>query len=167
MTEYVRHLRERVGGDELLQVPSVSIALRDGEGRVLLARHSEADAWVLPGGAIEPGEVPADAAMREMWEETGVVVQLTGIVGVFGGPDFITRYRNGDRTSYVMTLFEALTSAGELRPDGVELLELRFVSHDAARQLPTSPWVPEALEAVFGARARGTFRPATWTPPAR
>ena len=41
MPEYVRHLRSIVGGGELLQIPSVSIALRDAEGRVLLARHAE------------------------------------------------------------------------------------------------------------------------------
>jgi 8-oxo-dGTP pyrophosphatase MutT (NUDIX family) len=65
VTEYVRRLRGMVGGEELLQVPSVSIALRDGDGRVLLARHSEGGSWVLPGGAIEPGETPADAAMPD------------------------------------------------------------------------------------------------------
>ena len=86
VTEHVRRLREIVGGEELLQVPSVSVALRDAGGRVLLARHSEGGTWLLPGGAIEPGETPADAALREMWEETGLVVLLTRIVGVFGGP---------------------------------------------------------------------------------
>ena len=61
MVEYVRRIRNVVGHDELLQIPSASIALRDGQGRVLLARHSEGDVWLLPGGAIEPTEVPADA----------------------------------------------------------------------------------------------------------
>jgi 8-oxo-dGTP pyrophosphatase MutT (NUDIX family) len=72
VAEYVRRLRDIVGGEELLQVPSVSIALRDADGRVLLARHSEGGVWLLPGGAIEPTEVPADAAVREMFEETGL-----------------------------------------------------------------------------------------------
>ena len=78
MPEYVKRLRELVGPDEILQIPSVSIALRDQHGRVLLARHVEGDQWVLPGGAIEPGEVPKDAAIREMREETGIEVRLTG-----------------------------------------------------------------------------------------
>ena len=43
MAEYVLRLRERVGGEELLQIPSVAIALRDANGRVILARHSEGD----------------------------------------------------------------------------------------------------------------------------
>jgi 8-oxo-dGTP pyrophosphatase MutT (NUDIX family) len=72
VSEHVQRIRRIVGHDVLLQIPSVSIALRDSEGRVLLARHSERLEWLLPGGAIEPGEVPAAAAVREMFEETGL-----------------------------------------------------------------------------------------------
>ena len=99
MPEYVQRLRALVGGEELLQLPSVAVALRDADGRVLLARHSEGGVWLLPGGGIEPGETPADAAVREMFEETGLLVRLTGLIGVFGGPEFIVHYRNGHRTS--------------------------------------------------------------------
>ena len=77
MAEYVRRLRELIGGNELLQVPSVSTALRDVQGRVLVVRHSEGGVWLLPGGAIEPAEVPADAAVREMFEKTGLLVRLS------------------------------------------------------------------------------------------
>ena len=80
LAEYVQRLRTLVGGEELLQIPSVSIALRDPEGRVLLARQAEGDVWLLPGGAIEPAETPADAAVREMFEETGLLVRLTSLV---------------------------------------------------------------------------------------
>ena len=50
--------------------------------------------------------------MREIWEEAGVVVRLTRLVGVFGGPDFVVQYLNGDRTSYAMAVF----AGGGLRP---------------------------------------------------
>jgi 8-oxo-dGTP pyrophosphatase MutT (NUDIX family) len=159
MPEYVRRLRELVGGDELLQIPSVSVALRDEAGRVLLARHVEGDAWLLPGGAIEPAETPADAAVREMFEETSLVVQLTRLVGVFGGPEFIVQYRNGHRTSYVMSVFEAASAKATPRPDGRELLELRYVDKAAAAELRLASWVEEVLSAVFdegpGFRAAG------------
>ena len=166
MTEHVLRLRELVGGDELLQLPSVGIALRDGTGRVLLARHAEGDVWLLPGGTVEPGEVPADAAVREMWEETGLIVRLTGLVGVFGGPEFVVRYRNGHRTSYVMTVFEAALTGGVARPDAQELLELRYASEPDARALPMPPWMNEVLPALFRRSGTHAFRPATWAPPA-
>jgi ADP-ribose pyrophosphatase YjhB (NUDIX family) len=164
VAEYVRRLRGIVGGDEVLQVPSVSIALRDDDGRVLLARHTEGDVWVLPGGAIEPGEVPSDAAVREMFEETGFLVRLTGLLGVFGGPEFIVRYRNGHKTSYLMAVFEAELDGGSSRPDAREVSEVRFVNQEETETLFKAAWVDEVLDAVFrGGRARG-FRPETWYP---
>jgi ADP-ribose pyrophosphatase YjhB (NUDIX family) len=162
--DYVRRLRVLVGGEELLQLPSVSIALRDADGRILLVRHAEGNVWLLPGGGIEPGETPADAAVREMFEETGLIVRLTRLVGVFGGPEFIVRYRNGDRASYVTVTFEATLTGGTSRPDSTELLELRFVNEVEARELPKATWVGEVLDSVFhGERGRG-FRPQEWQP---
>jgi ADP-ribose pyrophosphatase YjhB (NUDIX family) len=163
--EYVRRLREIVGSSELLQVPSVSIALRDAQGRVLLVRHSEGGVWLLPGGAIEPTEVPADAAVREMFEETGLLVRLTRLVGVFGGPEFVIDYRNGDRTSYVMAVFEAEHLDGAQHPDGVEVLEVRFVTESDAAALPKARWVPEVLETVFRPGNTRGFRPQSWNRP--
>ena len=158
MADYVHRLREIVGSEELLQVPSVSIALRDAQGRVLLVRHSEGGVWLLPGGAIEPAEVPADAAVREMVEETGLLVRLTNLVGVFGGPEFVIHYRNGDRTSYVMVVFEAEQVGGAQRADGAEVLEVEFVTESEAAMLPKARWAPEVLEAVFAPRRTRGFR---------
>jgi ADP-ribose pyrophosphatase YjhB (NUDIX family) len=165
VAEYVRHLREIVGGNELLQVASVSIALRDAQGRVLVARHSEGGVWVLPGGAIEPAEVPADAAVREMFEETGYLVRLTRLVGVFGGPEFVIHYRNGHRTSYVMAVFEAEQIGGAQYPDGAEVLEVRFVTESEATALPKAHWVAEVLEMVFRPGDTRGFRSHDWKPP--
>jgi 8-oxo-dGTP pyrophosphatase MutT (NUDIX family) len=167
MAEYIHHLRKVVGSEELLQLPSASVALRDEQGRVLLARHAEGDVWLLPGGGIEPGETPADAAVREMWEETGLLVRLTRLVGVFGGSEHIIRYRNGDRTSYVTATFEATPDSGRAQPDGSELLEMRFVSEPEANALRTAPWVPEILRAVFHPDAATAFRAPTWLPATR
>jgi 8-oxo-dGTP pyrophosphatase MutT (NUDIX family) len=164
MSDYVRELRGQLAPGRLLQVPSVSVAVRDDAGRVLLARHSEVGAWVLPGGAIEPGETPADAAVRETWEEAGLLVRLTRLVGVFGGPDFIVQYRSGDRTSYVMTVFEGRAESGAPRPDGVELLELRFVGGDEWPSLPCARWAPPVLAAVFAPPPAAAFAPPTWKP---
>ncbi len=48
------------------------------EGRVLLHHHRKLDMWLPPGGHIEKDELPDDAALREVWEETGVRVALVG-----------------------------------------------------------------------------------------
>ena len=48
------------------------------DGRVLLHWHAKLGRWLPPGGHIEPNELPDDAAVREVWEETGVEVDLVG-----------------------------------------------------------------------------------------
>lgn len=48
------------------------------DGRVLLHLHRKLGMWLPPGGHIEPGELPDEAAVREVWEETGVAVELVG-----------------------------------------------------------------------------------------
>ena len=53
---------------------------------------------------IEPYETPADAALRETWEETGLLVELRGIVGVFGGELCASTYANGDEVAWVATV---------------------------------------------------------------
>lgn len=48
------------------------------EGRVLLHRHVKLNRWLPPGGHIEPNEIPDEAALREVFEETGVRATLVG-----------------------------------------------------------------------------------------
>jgi 8-oxo-dGTP diphosphatase len=54
------------------------------EGRILLAHWSQGgySGWTLPGGGIDPGEDPADAAVREIAEETGYRAELGALIGV-------------------------------------------------------------------------------------
>jgi hypothetical protein len=83
---------------------------------------------------------------------------------VFGGPHYVVHYRNGDRTSYVSSVFEAVIESGEIRPDGSELRELRFVTESESADLALAPWVAEVLAAIFRHDGGGAFRPPTWTP---
>jgi 8-oxo-dGTP pyrophosphatase MutT (NUDIX family) len=163
MSPYLRDLRARIG-NRLLELPSVALAIRDDAGRVLLLRHAELDAWVLPGGTVEPLEVPADAALREAWEETGLLVELRGVLGVYGGPEFVVRYRNGDEASFLMVIFEARAVSGALRLDGEEALELRWASHEEAAALPLSPWLVTVLPDLFAPRGATRFRASVWCP---
>jgi 8-oxo-dGTP pyrophosphatase MutT (NUDIX family) len=102
---YIAAIRRLVGG-ALVLVPSVTACIFDDHNRLLLLRHTDRDVWATPGGTIEPGESPADAVVRECHEELGVLVEPAAILGVFGGPGYEVRYGNGDRTAYVMTVFD-------------------------------------------------------------
>src|ERR1700683_301912 len=130
---YVLALGDKIG-HELLMLQSVSVMLFD-DGRLMLAQHRDTGRWVTIGGAIDPDEPPADAAVRECWEETGLLVEPTEVLGVYGGPEFRILYPNSDVASYTVTVFEARRIEGEPRPDGVEVVALRFVSRDEAGAL--------------------------------
>ena len=51
---------------------TASARVKDSEGRIALVRNSWSDGWFVPGGAVEPGETPQEAARREIHEETGL-----------------------------------------------------------------------------------------------
>lgn len=155
MSPYLHRLRERVGSARLL-LPSVSAHVFDAEGRLLLVRQRDGGLWSTPGGMIEPDERPADAVVREVWEETGLRVEPVRVAGVYGGPEFIVTYPNGDETQYVIIAFECAVTGGEPRPDGDETMEVRFWSQRETAGLPMPPWLPAILPDAF-ARAGTAF----------
>jgi 8-oxo-dGTP pyrophosphatase MutT (NUDIX family) len=164
ISEYMRSLRERVG-PRLLLVPSVTVLARDRRDRVLLVEVAGAGVWVAPGGMIDPLERPADAAVREMWEETGLVVELDRLLGVYGGPEFQVTYPNGDVSAYVMTVFGARVVGGELRPDGEEICDAAWVAPDDPAGRTLAGWVPIVLGALGRDPDRAHFEPPHWRPP--
>ena len=164
MSDYMRGLRDKVG-TAVLEVPTVSVITFDSKARALLVRHTETGEWTTPGGMIEPYEIPADAAVRDAWEETGLHVMPRSIVGVFGGLPCSGTYANGDRVSFVSTVFVAEILGGRLQPDGVETLETRFFSRDELAGVAVRPHVMLYLDAAWARDPRVHFQAPTWRPP--
>jgi 8-oxo-dGTP pyrophosphatase MutT (NUDIX family) len=163
LSGHLRELRKKVGHD-LLVLPSAAVAIYDEDRRILLGLHSDQKIWVLPGGLIEPGETPADAAVRETFEETGLIVKLTSLLGVYGGPELIVDYVNGDRASYVGTIFRGSVIGGTPRPDAEETLELRYFSRADLGAVRYSRWMNLALDVLFSERGPADFQRPTWKP---
>jgi 8-oxo-dGTP pyrophosphatase MutT (NUDIX family) len=163
ISPYIHHLRQRVGHD-LLQIPSVTILVFDEQNRVLLVKDAGSSQWTTPGGAIDPGEHPADAAVREMWEETNLLVELTHITGIYGGSEFIITYPNSDQVSYFMTVFAARILSGEMRPDQVETLKVAYFAPDDLTTLELSSWKQLVLANAFRPQPKTRFQPNNWQP---
>jgi 8-oxo-dGTP pyrophosphatase MutT (NUDIX family) len=163
MSEYLQELRKKVGHD-LLLLPSAAVAILDDDSRLLLCLHRDKNIWVAPGGLIEPGEQPADAAVRETWEETGLVIEITGILGVYGGSDLIIDYPNGDRAAYVGTIFRGRPVSGSMRADGEETLDVKYFTREEFQRTPHAKWLDRAMPVLFDRSSPPHFVPAVWNP---
>ena len=163
ISAHIRALRDKIGND-LLTLPSVAVMLFDDQDRLLVAQEAATGLWMTVGGAVEPDETPADAAVRECWEETGLLVEPTAVLGVFGGPEFRVTYPNGDHASYVVIAFLARQIGGTASPDGLEASALRFVSREEAAALPMAPITKELVAHAFTYEDQPFFAPPKWRP---
>jgi 8-oxo-dGTP pyrophosphatase MutT (NUDIX family) len=94
-------------------------ALVEREGRILLVRHSYVPGWLLPGGGVGRGEPPADAILRELKEEIGLVRSSP--------PEFVGLYsRRVGWVTNVIALYRIGDAEFVFRPN-VEIREIRFV----------------------------------------
>ena len=115
ISDYYRRLREKIGTQRIFS-PSVVAVIPDAEGRVLFVQGTGEDSWGLPAGAIELGETPAEAVMREVFEETGLRVVPTQVLAVFGGSAFRYTYPDGNQVEYTITVFSCKIQGGLLEP---------------------------------------------------
>jgi 8-oxo-dGTP diphosphatase len=134
MSDYVRRMRAKIGTDLLFICGATAIVINE-QGEVLLHRRSDNGVWSLPGGAIDPGEEPADAVVREVWEETGVRVIPERIVGVYSGPDHFAAYPNGDQIVILSVTFACRPVGGQPHVHDDESLEVRYFSPNALPQI--------------------------------
>lgn len=141
-SDYVQSIRARIGHD-LLLLPGVTAVIREGD-RFLLARTSGSDEWGLLGGGVEPGEDPDEAIVRELQEEIGARVRVTGIVGAYGGESLVVTYPNGDRVSYFSTAF-ACELLDPPVPDEDEVVEVGWFTLAEIAELPHPLWVDRML----------------------
>jgi 8-oxo-dGTP diphosphatase len=151
ISPYVARLRERIGHD-LLLLPGAGGVVRDDQGRVLLLKSAHDGRWSLPAGMVEPGEQPADAVLREIAEETGVVAEVESLAGVSKQP---ARYANGDRVEYLVVWFRCRAVGGAARPDGDESLEVGWFAPDALPEVGLATRV--RIEATADEHARPFF----------
>lgn len=129
MSQYYQGLREKVG-PELLLMPSVAAVIRNGEGEILFLRKPGETKWGLPAGVIEPGEKPSRALRREVYEETGLMVNPVRLIGAFSGSKFRYQYDNGDQVEYLTLVFECVMINRSLKGLDGEAEELRFFKEE-------------------------------------
>lgn len=163
ISDYLRSLRAHIGSD-LVLLPSVAVMARDAGGRLLLARDRATGLWQTVGGGMDPNEQPADAAVREAFEETGLLVEPTRIIGVYAGPQFCLTYPNGDTVSYVGISFAARVVGGAERPCDDEVDRLGWFDREQALALPMAPHTRLLIEDAFSDAPSTGFAAPSWRP---
>ncbi|MGV9380006.1 NUDIX hydrolase [Nonomuraea sp. NPDC003707] len=95
-------------------VPSVNVVVTNAGGDVLMIRRTDNNNWAVPGGAIDLGESIPQAAIRETLEETGIVCEITGLVGTYSDPRHVILYTsNGEARQEFSIVLRGQAVSGE------------------------------------------------------
>ncbi len=109
-------------------VPSANVVVTDDRGRILLIHRTDNDNWAVPGGAMDLGESLPDTAVRETLEETGIQVEVTGLVGIYTDPRHVILYTsNGEARQEFSVVFVARAIGGEPKTSD-ESREVRWMA---------------------------------------
>lgn len=138
-----------VYGGQVKIVLAASAVIVDPDGRILLVKRGhepQKGRWSVPGGRLEPGETPAQAAVREVREETGLDVRV-------GEQLWTDTVPFGDDHLYRVHDFAATVIGGELR-SGDDADDARWFSAAELEALPLTPGLTDSL------RGAGVIPPA-------
>ncbi|MDD2921396.1 MAG: NUDIX domain-containing protein [Anaerolineales bacterium] len=105
---------DRFGKEGELRLGCSATIFDSKREKVLLTQRADNGRWCLPGGRMESGESAAEACEREVWEETGLKVRVTRLIGVYSNPDQLVIYPDGNKAFFVVLSFEAEIVSGEL-----------------------------------------------------
>ncbi|MEV6792952.1 NUDIX domain-containing protein [Streptomyces sp. NPDC051320] len=130
--DFIREIRA-TAGQQLLLLPGVSAVVLDDEGRVLLGRRADTGKWSIIGGIPEPGEQPADAAVREVYEETAVRCVPERVILVQALKEI--QYPNGDRCQFMDISLLCRATGGRARVNDDESLDVGWFTVDALPEL--------------------------------
>ena len=127
----------------------------------LLLWHNKIEAWLPPGGHIDPGELPEEAAVREVAEETGLQIELLGsrrewaTVSVLVQPICILLEDINPGHQHIDLIYFARVVGGNARINPCESSQLRWCDHDEL----AGPEIPEDIR-ILGRRALVALSPS-------
>jgi 8-oxo-dGTP pyrophosphatase MutT (NUDIX family) len=150
-------------------VAAYALCVRDGQ--ILLARSPAPDGgppeWVLPGGGMEHGEDPHDTVLREVAEETGYRIEVTGLLGLHSSRrTFPRRFGRAVDHHGVRLVYEGMVTGGELRYEVDGSTDMAaWHDLDAVPALNRVSMVDIGLRLRIERPADGHLRPTSETPP--
>ncbi|MEU3765687.1 NUDIX domain-containing protein [Amycolatopsis keratiniphila] len=128
---------------------AVSAFIQDDEGRILMIRRTDNDLYSIPGGQLELGETLAQAAVREVREETGIECEVTGVIGLYSNPNHVIAYDDGEVRQEFSICFRADSIGGTARTSD-ESKEVCWVSAEMVAEMNVHPSIKMRVEHGLG-----------------
>ncbi|EYT56835.1 ADP-ribose pyrophosphatase [Dietzia sp. UCD-THP] len=160
--DFVLELRRHVGTAPLWLAGATAV-IRDPHGaRVLLVRRADNGWWTPVTGIVDPGEHPAETAVREAREEADVRIRVDRVASI--GVSRMVTYANGDRAQYLDHTFACTYLDGAPHPADGENTDVRWFAVDDLPEM--RPHMLARLEAGLADEERARIELATESSPA-
>lgn len=131
---------------------AVSAFVQDEEGRILMIRRTDNGLYSIPGGQVEPGETLTEATVREVKEETGIEIEVTGLIGLYSNPNHVIAYDDGEIRQEFSICFRAHRRAGRQKTSD-ESSDVRWIEPDDLDGLAIHPSTRLRLEHAIADRS--------------
>lgn len=116
-------------------VPGGSALVVDDQGAILMQRRSDSGNWSFPGGVMEIGETLEQCVIRETEEETGLDIEITGILGIYTDPEHVIAYADGEVRQEFNITFYGRVIGGRIEVSS-ESTEVRFLRLEELETVP-------------------------------
>ncbi|WP_028933957.1 NUDIX hydrolase [Pseudonocardia spinosispora] len=133
-------------------VIAASAFVRDQSGGLLMIRRTDNGLHALPGGRHELGETMTETAIRETVEETGMTIEVTGLIGIYSNPRHVIGFTDGEVRQEFSICFRARPVAGQLRTSD-ESSEVRWIAPDELGDLRVHPSIRLRIDHGLSERA--------------
>ncbi len=120
---YIEYIRNMVGDNKII-LNSTAVIISDKQNRILLQRRTDNGLWGLPGGLLEMDETISEGAIREVFEETNLKIEITKFIGVFVNRNMV--WHNKDKATVYAFGFVGKVISGKLKINDEESLELKY-----------------------------------------
>lgn len=130
-------------------VVAVSAFVTDERDRLLMIRRTDNGLYALPGGRHELGETMTGTAIRETDEETGLRIEITGLIGIYSNPDHVMAYSDGEVRQEFSICFRGRATGGAPRTSD-ESSEVRWVDRQDLDAIDVHPSIRLRIEHGYG-----------------
>ncbi len=127
------HYIRKLAGTAPIILTAAGVVVTNKSNQLLVFKRIETGVWDLPGGHMDIGESLEETAIRETFEETGIILNNIELIKLVSGKDAIVQDTNGVETHYVTAIYSCTNFSGELC-GSTEGQEVAFFNLDAVPQ---------------------------------